>query len=127
MTSEVRVPDIGDYQGVPVIEVLVKDGDRVEKDQPLIVLESDKATMEVPSPVAGIVRGLKIKMGDKVSQGDVICTLEVSDGDAAVAPSPPRTPAAQPSSATKSVATPAPAIAAEVSAPSGAAGAHAGP
>src|SRR5882724_9651614 len=79
MTSEVRVPDIGDYRDVPVIEVLVKDGDRVEKDAPLIVLESDKATMEVPSPAAGVVRGLKLKAGDKVSQGDPICALEIPD------------------------------------------------
>ncbi|HVT35051.1 MAG TPA: biotin/lipoyl-containing protein, partial [Nevskiaceae bacterium] len=75
---EVKVPDIGDYHDVPVIEVLVKDGDRVEKDAPLAVLESDKATMEVPAPEAGTVRGIKIKAGDKVSQGHVICSLETA-------------------------------------------------
>src|ERR1041385_4438740 len=80
MAEPVKVPDIGDYQGVPVIEILVKDGDRVEKDAPLVVLESDKATMEVPSPAAGIVRGLKMKVGDKVSEGDVVCVLEPAGG-----------------------------------------------
>jgi pyruvate dehydrogenase E2 component (dihydrolipoamide acetyltransferase) len=78
---EVTVPDIGDYQQVPVIEVLVKDGDRVDKDAPLIVLESEKATMEVPAPAAGIVRGLKVKPGAKVSKGDPICTLEPAAGE----------------------------------------------
>ncbi|WP_420467432.1 dihydrolipoyllysine-residue acetyltransferase [Panacagrimonas sp.] len=102
---EVQVPDIGDYQDVPVIEVLVKDGDTVEKDQALIVLESDKSTMEVPSPGAGVVRGFKIKTGDKLSQGDRICrlepaaggTLEGGDGDAASqTPAPTARPAAAP-------------------------------
>ncbi|MEQ1439201.1 dihydrolipoyllysine-residue acetyltransferase [Fontimonas sp. SYSU GA230001] len=75
-TLEVQVPDIGNYHDVPVIEVLVKDGDRVARDQPLVVLESDKATMEVPAPADGIVRGLQVKLGDKLSQGSPICTLE---------------------------------------------------
>jgi len=75
-TIKVQVPDIGDYKGVPVIEVLVKDGDSVEKDAPLMVLESDKATMEVPSPVAGVVCNFKLKANDKVSQGDLVCELE---------------------------------------------------
>jgi pyruvate dehydrogenase E2 component (dihydrolipoamide acetyltransferase) len=77
--TDVKVPDIGDYKDVPVIEVLVKDGDAVEKDATLLVLESDKATLEVPSPGAGIVRGLKLKANDKVSQGDLICQLEAAD------------------------------------------------
>jgi pyruvate dehydrogenase E2 component (dihydrolipoamide acetyltransferase) len=101
---EVRIPDIGNYQGVPVIEVLVKDGDPVEAEQPLLVLESDKSTMEVPAPQAGVVRGLKLKVGDKVSQGDVVCTLEGAGGGAAppsqageapAAPEKPSVPAAQ--------------------------------
>ena len=78
--KQVTVPDIGDFDSVPVIEVLVADGDTVEAEQPLIVLESDKATMEIPSPGAGVVRGLKLKEGDKVSEGDVLCELE-ADGD----------------------------------------------
>ncbi|MEO7052918.1 MAG: dihydrolipoyllysine-residue acetyltransferase [Rhodanobacter sp.] len=73
--KEVRVPDIG-HDGVPVIEVLVKAGDKVEKEQSLITLESDKATMEVPSPFAGIVKEMKLKVGDEVSEGAVIAIIE---------------------------------------------------
>lgn len=80
--KQVTVPDIGDFDSVPVIEVLVADGDTVEAEQPLIVLESDKATMEIPSPGAGVVRGLKLKEGDKVSEGDVLCELEVDSAGA---------------------------------------------
>jgi len=79
----VTVPDIGDYQGVPVIEVFVKDGDTVEKDAPLLTLESEKATMDVPAPEAGTIRGLRIRVGDKVSRGDAVCTLETTGGAAA--------------------------------------------
>ena len=73
---EVKVPDIGDFKNIPVIEVLVKPGDKVEKEDSLITLESDKATMEVPSPAAGVVRELRIKPGDKLSEGSLILTLE---------------------------------------------------
>jgi len=73
---EIKVPDIGGYKDVPVIEVLVKPGDSVKKEDPLITLESDKATMEVPAPQAGVVKELKIKTGDKVSQGTLILMLE---------------------------------------------------
>lgn len=83
--KEARVPDIG-HADVPVIEVLVKVGDRVEKEQSLITLESDKATMEVPSPFAGVVKEMKLKVGDEVSEGAVIALIE-ADG-AAVSPSP---------------------------------------
>src|SRR5690348_18405750 len=69
---EAKVPDIGDFQGVPVIEVMVKPGDRVEKDQGLVTLESAKATMEVPAPFAGTVKEMKVKVGDEVSEGSVI-------------------------------------------------------
>lgn len=78
----VTVPDIGDYQDVPIIEVLVKDGDTVEKDQTLMVLESDKATLDVPAPSAGVVGGFKLKVGDKVSKGTTVCTLAGAAGDA---------------------------------------------
>jgi dihydrolipoamide dehydrogenase len=78
-TIEVKVPDIGGHDNVPVIEVLVKAGDRVEKDQSLITLESDKATMEVPSSAAGVVKDVKVKVGDEVSEGAVILVLEASD------------------------------------------------
>ncbi|MEO5830468.1 MAG: dihydrolipoyllysine-residue acetyltransferase [Rhodanobacter sp.] len=92
--KEARVPDIG-HADVPVIEVLVKAGDRVEKDQSLITLESDKATMEVPSPFAGIVKEMKLKVGDEVSEGAVVAVIEaeaaaapVADKSAAPAPTP---------------------------------------
>src|SRR6516225_3523217 len=74
--SEVKVPDIGNYTNVPVIEVLVKPGDAVTKDQGLVTLESDKATMEVPSTIAGIIKELKVKLGDEVSEGTVIAIVE---------------------------------------------------
>src|SRR5512141_2883780 len=82
---EVKVPDIGGYDDVPVIEVLVAVGDTVAVDQGLLTLESDKATMEVPSSVAGIVRELRVKVGDKVSEGTVVAVLESSDATASVA------------------------------------------
>ncbi|NCX26780.1 MAG: FAD-dependent oxidoreductase, partial [Burkholderiaceae bacterium] len=87
------VPDIGDYSDVPVIEVLVKVGDAIEKEQPLIVLESDKATMEVPADQAGIVTSLTIKVGDKVSKGSVIGQLEVSAAASASTPAVASSPA----------------------------------
>jgi dihydrolipoamide dehydrogenase len=93
---EVKVPDIGDFKDVDVIEVLVKPGDRVEKEQSLISLESDKATMEIPSPAAGVVRSIVVKVGDKVSEGAPILMLEAAAGAAAGAPPEP-TPAAAPS------------------------------
>jgi dihydrolipoamide dehydrogenase len=86
-TIEIKVPDIGGYDDVPVIEVLVAVGDTVKVDQGLLTLESDKATMEVPSSAAGVVRELKVKVGDKVSEGSVVAVLESSDA-AAAAPAP---------------------------------------
>ena len=80
--KEARVPDIGDFDGVPVIEVLVKVGDTVEVDQGLVTLESDKATMEVPAPFAGVVREIKVKEGDEVAEGAVVAMIEPA-GDAA--------------------------------------------
>ena len=71
-SHEVKVPDIGNCSGVPVIEVLVKVGDSVAKDQGLVTLESDKATMEVPSSVAGVVKEIKVKLGDEISEGHVV-------------------------------------------------------
>src|SRR5204863_9440913 len=72
----VAVPDIGDFKEVEVIEVLVKPGDKIAKEQSLVTLESDKATMEIPSPAAGVVKEIRIKTGDKVAQGSVILVLE---------------------------------------------------
>ncbi|NPA01595.1 MAG: FAD-dependent oxidoreductase, partial [Betaproteobacteria bacterium] len=87
---EIKVPDIGDYKDVDVIEVMVKAGDAVTVDQALITLETDKATMDVPSDVAGKIVEVKIKVGDKVSQGTVIATAEAG---AAAAPAPAQAPA----------------------------------
>ena len=87
-TIEIKVPDIGGHDHVPVIEVLVKVGDTVAKEQSLITLESDKATMEIPSSAAGVVKELKLKVGDEVSEGAVILLLETAD--AGTSPSPPR-------------------------------------
>ena len=86
---EVKVPDIGDFTDIPVIEILVKPGDTVKKEDSLISLESDKATMEVPSTHAGVVKELKVKLGDKVSMGSLVLVLEESAAAATtVAPSP---------------------------------------
>jgi pyruvate dehydrogenase E2 component (dihydrolipoamide acetyltransferase) len=83
-TTEVKVPDIGDFKNVPVIEVLVKVGDTVKAEDPLVTLESDKATMDVPSPLGGIVHQLNVRVGDKVAEGSVILTLATA-GDTAAA------------------------------------------
>ncbi len=78
-TVELKVPDLGDFHDVPVIEVLVQAGDRVAKDQSLVTLESAKATMEVPASVAGVIREIKVKVGDNVEQGSVIAVVEAED------------------------------------------------
>ncbi|MEA9489447.1 dihydrolipoyllysine-residue acetyltransferase [Xanthomonas campestris] len=106
---EARVPDIGDYSGVPVIEVLVAVGDIVAKDQSLVTLESDKATMEVPSSVAGVIKELKVKVGDSLSQGDLVAIIAASDGGAGAAQSPakPTTDTAETAGKVEPVAVPA--------------------
>src|SRR5438477_1468034 len=91
---EVFVPDIGDFKNVDVIEVLVKPGDAVQPEQSLITVESDKATMEIPSPAAGLVKELRVKVGDKVSQGKPILVLEAGEAGAASAAAPAKAPAA---------------------------------
>ena len=100
---DVKVPDIGDFKDVPVIEVFVKPGDAVKPDDSLITLESDKATMDVPSPSAGVVKDLKLRVGDKVSEGGLILTLETNGAGAAPQPSSakPAAPAAPTPTATK--------------------------
>ncbi|HEV7269241.1 dihydrolipoyl dehydrogenase [Pseudoxanthomonas sp.] len=95
-TIEVKVPDIGDYSDVPVIEILVAVGDTVKKDQGLVTLESDKATLEVPSSAAGVVKELKVKLGDTLSEGSVVAVLE-AEGAAASAPAPAAAAASPPS------------------------------
>ena len=96
---DIKVPDIGDYKDVPVIEVLVKAGDHVEKEQSIVVLESDKATMDVPSSHSGVVKEVKVKVGDSISEGAVVLVLEES-GAAAPAPAVAKAePAAAPAPA----------------------------
>lgn len=82
-TTEVVVPDIGDFKDVPIIEVMVNAGDAISKEDPLVTLESDKASMDVPSPYRGVVKELKVGIGDKVSEGSTILTMDVEDGEAA--------------------------------------------
>ncbi|HRE73005.1 MAG TPA: dihydrolipoamide acetyltransferase, partial [Accumulibacter sp.] len=83
---EVKVPDIGDYTDVPVIDVCVKAGDVVKVDDALVTLESDKATMDVPSSAAGVVKEVRVKLGDKISEGAVVVVLEAAGASAAAAP-----------------------------------------
>src|SRR5687767_6132803 len=83
--SEVKVPDIGDFEDVPVIEIHVSEGDEVEVEQPLVTLESDKATMDVPSPEAGTVKEVLVSVNDKVSEGTPIVVLEGGDGGSSAA------------------------------------------
>ena len=85
--QEVFVPDIGDFKSVDVIEILVKPGDTVSVEQSLVTLESDKATMEIPSPSAGVVKEVRVKIGDKVSEGSPILVLEAGEGIKTVAAS----------------------------------------
>src|SRR5512144_2007953 len=92
---DVSVPDIGDFKDVPVIEVFVKPGDVVKAEDPLVTLESDKATMDVPSPSAGTVKAVRVKVGDKVSQGSALVVME--DGGGAVQKAQPPSPASAPS------------------------------
>ena len=94
MTVDVKVPDIGDFKDVGVIEVLVKPGDTVKVEQSLITIESDKASMEIPSSQAGVVKELKVAVGDTVNEGSVILTLEAAAGaTAASTASAPAIPA----------------------------------
>ena len=103
-TQEVKVPDIGDFKDVPVIEVLVKPGDAVKPEDALVTLESDKATMDVPSPAAGTVKTIAVKVGDKVSEGSLVVVLESAAPASAGRPSSASAPsgpasAGRPSSA----------------------------
>jgi len=102
---EVKVPDIGDFKEVEVIELLVKPGDTVQAEQSLITVESDKASMEIPSSAAGVVKELKVKLGDKVAEGSLVLLLEVSD--AASAPAPAPAPASSPAATAAPASAPA--------------------
>jgi len=112
---EIKVPDIGDYSGVPVIELLVAVGDTVKKDQGLVTLESDKATLEVPSSAAGVVKEIKVKLGDNLSEGDVVLLLE-AEGEAA-APAKAEAPKGEAAPASKPPVTPSHRAPAEPAAP----------
>ena len=91
-TIEIKVPDIGDFSGIPVIEIAVKVGDTVAIDDTLVTLESDKATMDVPSSAAGIIKEIRVKLGDRVSQGSIVAIVEAASVEAPVKAAP--TPAA---------------------------------
>jgi pyruvate dehydrogenase E2 component (dihydrolipoamide acetyltransferase) len=106
---EVKVPDIGDFKEVEVIELLVKAGDTIKVDQSLVTVESDKASMEIPSSTAGVIKELRVKIGDKVAEGSIVLVLEAAGGAAAPAPAPA---AAAPAPAPAQAAAPAPAPAA---------------
>lgn len=115
---DVNVPDIGDYNNVPVIEVLVKAGDTIQADDPIVTLESDKATMDVPAPQAGTVREVMIAVGDRVSEGSLLLRIETADGEAAAPAAPPAAapaasapaaPAAPPAAPAPTVSEPPPA------------------
>jgi pyruvate dehydrogenase E2 component (dihydrolipoamide acetyltransferase) len=103
---EVKVPDIGDFKDVEVIELLVKPGDTIKVDQSLVTVESDKASMEIPSSHAGVVKDIKIKIGDKINEGSVVLTVEAAEGAAAA---PEAAPAAAPAAPAPAAAAPAPA------------------
>ena len=102
---EVKVPDIGSFKDVPIIEVLVKAGDAVKAEDALLTLESDKATIDIPSPTDGVVKELKVKVGDKVSEGSVVITLEAGASSAAIAAAAPAAPAPAPVAAPSVAAT----------------------
>ncbi len=117
---DIKVPDIGDFKDVTVIEVLVKPGDSVKVEQSLITVESDKASMEIPSSHAGVVKDLKVKLGDKINIGDLLAQLEVGEGGAAPAApaaAPVAAAVAAPTVAVAAVAAAAPAVAAIVATP----------
>src|SRR3954470_13123427 len=116
MATEVKIPDIGDFKDVPIIEVHVKEGDSVNPDDPLVSLESDKATMEVPAPQGGTIEKLLIKIGDKVSEGTPIALLRGGDGAMTQPPSLVEQQEPKPSPQPAPAATPAAAAPAAASA-----------
>src|SRR5581483_861826 len=110
MAREIRLPDIGDFKDVPIIEIHVKPGQKVAAEDVLLTLESDKATMDVPSPAAGTIGEIKVKIGDRVSEGSLLATLEEGGGEAKAAPAPAK--AEPPPAAKAQPAKPEPAAAA---------------
>ena len=118
-TIEVKVPDIGDFKNIPIVDILVKPGDSVHPEDPLISLESDKATLEVPAPLAGTVRDIIVKIGDKVSKGSLILTLEAVDASAIATADPAPQADAEPISVVEKVPAATAAIAAPYAGPRG--------
>ncbi len=114
---EVQVPDIGDFSAIPVIEIAVAVGDTIKVDDTLVTLESDKATMDVPSPVAGVVREIRVALGDRVSQGSIVALVETSDAAAQAASPTAGATAAPAPAATAAVPAPAAPVAAPAVAP----------
>ena len=104
--KQVLMPDIGDSKDVPVIEVMVKAGDTVKAEQPLLTLETDKATMDVPAPFDGVVKNVSVKVGDKISEGTLILSMETSATETSADVSPPTTPAPVKEAANPAAATP---------------------
>jgi len=104
-TKPILLPDVGDFSDIEIIEILVAAGDQVDKEQSIIVLESDKATMEIPSPLAGTIESLKVKVGDRVNEGDEIATIQADDGDES---QPAAEKAPEPAAAEKPAEEPAP-------------------
>ncbi|MCW8851537.1 MAG: hypothetical protein OQK44_02630, partial [Gammaproteobacteria bacterium] len=105
--KDILVPDIGDFDGVEVIEIMVAAGDSINVEDPIVSLESDKAAMEIPSPFAGTVKEIKVNLGDTVSEGSLLITIEASEGSTAEAEE--TTPAKQAETPAPEVAAPAPA------------------
>src|SRR4051812_44785971 len=95
---EIKVPDIGDFKDVAVIELLVKPGDSVKVDQSLVTVESDKASMEIPSSHAGVVKELRVKLGDRVSEGSVLLAMEAQEQSSTASPTQERHPGLEPGS-----------------------------
>ena len=128
-TIEIKVPDIGDFKDVAIIEVLVKPGDTVRQEQSLVTVESDKASMEIPTSHAGVVKEMRVKLGDKVSEGSVLLTLETSEAAATpaapaaasspapAAPTPPKASAAP--AAASAAMPPASSLPADIECPAG--------
>ncbi|MCK9387325.1 MAG: dihydrolipoyllysine-residue acetyltransferase [Sulfuritalea sp.] len=116
---EVKVPDIGDFKNVPIIELLVKVGDAIKAEDSLLTIESDKATVDIPSPVSGVLAELKVKVGDKVSQGVLLALITVGAGDtAAVSAAVPAAPTSPAAAAAAPATAPAPPVPASAPAPS---------
>ncbi|MGH8850587.1 MAG: dihydrolipoyl dehydrogenase [Casimicrobiaceae bacterium] len=118
-TIEVKVPDIGDFKDVPVIEILVKPGDAVKAEDSLLTLESDKATLDVPAPAGGVVKSIAVKLGDKVSEGTLLLTLDAAGAETPASVRPPAPSAAAPSAAASATPEP-PAVAVAAKPPGGA-------